>query len=156
MKAVNLSKIGRVLGVSLAALAMMAAASSDPAERLSDPAKEARARALFKDIRCLVCQNESIDDSEADLAGDLRRVVRSQIVAGRSDAEIKRYLESKYGQFVLLRPPFDWTNAALWAAPFGLLVIGGAVIVLRRRRDPALETPLSPEEAERLKAMTEG
>lgn len=144
----------RSLGLGLAALAMMAAASSDPAERLSDPAKEARARALFKDIRCLVCQNESIDDSEADLAGDLRRVVRSQITAGRSDAEIKRYLQSKYGQFVLLRPPFDWTNAALWAAPFGLLVIGGAVIVLRRRRDPALDAPLSAEESERLKALT--
>jgi cytochrome c-type biogenesis protein CcmH len=84
----------------LAALAgvLCIAAASDPAERLPDPAQEARARAIFEDVRCLVCQNESIDDSEAELAGDLRRVVREQVRQGRSDAEIKRFLTDRYGE----------------------------------------------------------
>jgi cytochrome c-type biogenesis protein CcmH len=109
--------------VSLRALAAMfagvlcLAAAADPADRLADPAQEARARAIFADVRCLVCQNESIDDSEAELAADLRHVVREQVKAGRSDAQIKRFLTDRYGEFVLMTPAFSWVNLALWGGP---------------------------------------
>ncbi|RYF88830.1 MAG: cytochrome c-type biogenesis protein CcmH, partial [Caulobacteraceae bacterium] len=99
--------------IALAALACVAAAS-DPAERLSDPAQEARARALFREVRCLVCQNESIDDSTAGLAGDLRKVIREQVAAGRDDAEIRAFLVDRYGEFALLKPAFSAPNAVLW------------------------------------------
>ena len=140
------------------ALAILAAvfclaAASDPAERLADPAQEARARALFREVRCLVCQNESIDDSEAQLAGDLRRIVREQVKAGRSDREIRAFLVERYGEFVLLKPPFSAGNAVLWLAPVGILLIGGALMVgLLRRRAPA-EGELSQDEEERLKRL---
>ena len=93
------------------------AAAADPADRLADPAQEARARAIFADVRCLVCQNESIDDSEAELAGDLRKVVREQVKAGRGDAEIKRFLTDRYGEFVLMTGPAGaaWEQAAAFA-----------------------------------------
>ena len=93
----------RALAAMLAGVLCLAAAA-DPADRLADPAKEARARAIFADVRCLVCQNESIDDSEAELAGDLRKLVREQVQAGRSDAEIKHFLTDRYGEFVLMTP----------------------------------------------------
>ena len=134
------------------------AAASDPAERLPDPAQEARARAIFEDVRCLVCQNESIDDSEAELAGDLRRVVREQVRQGRSDAEIKRFLTDRYGEFVLLTPAFNIGNLALWGGPF--LVVGlGIVLLLRRLRnrsnDNALSEELSVDEAARVERLSE-
>nr|WP_269713881.1 cytochrome c-type biogenesis protein [Caulobacter sp. NIBR2454] len=128
------------------------AAASDPSERLADPAQEARARELFQEVRCLVCQNESIDDSEAELAGDLRRVVRDEIVAGRSDAEIRRFLVERYGEFVLLKPAFSAGNAALWLAPFGIVLVGGALLFGLLRRRPKAEA-LSVEEETRLKAL---
>jgi cytochrome c-type biogenesis protein CcmH len=126
----------RTLLVTLAAVACMAAAS-EPNERLPDPAQEARARVLFREVRCLVCQNESIDDSQADLAADLRRIVRQEIALGRSDREIRAFLVDRYGEFVLLKPPFSIGNAALWLAPVGILAIGGGMMIalLRRRRD---------------------
>jgi cytochrome c-type biogenesis protein CcmH len=140
-------KVLRLAVLAAAALLLTAAASNDPADRLSDPAKEARARALFKEVRCLVCQNESIDDSEADLAGDLRKVVREQVSVGRSDAEVKRYLTDRYGEFVLLKPSFSLGNAVLWLTPFVIVLGGGAVLVLRTRRRPVpLPAPLSPSE----------
>jgi cytochrome c-type biogenesis protein CcmH len=142
----------RALLAGLAGVLCIAAAS-DPAERLPDPAQEAHARAIFKDIRCLVCQNESIDDSEAELAHDLRRTVREQVKAGRSDAEIKRYLTDRYGQFVLMRPSFDAGNLALWLGPFLVVVVGGALLFGRLRNRPP-ETELSKDEAERIARLS--
>jgi cytochrome c-type biogenesis protein CcmH len=142
----------RALLAGLAGVLCIAAAS-DPAERLPDPAQEAHARAIFKDIRCLVCQNESIDDSEAELAHDLRRTVREQVKAGRSDAEIKRYLTDRYGQFVLMRPSFDAGNLVLWIAPF-LVVALGLILLLGRLRNRQPDAELSQAEAERIERLS--
>lgn len=141
----------------LAALAgvLCLAAASDPAERLADPAKEARARAIFRDVRCLVCQNESIDDSEAELAHDLRVIVREQVAAGRSDVEIKRFLTDRYGEFVLLEPRFSAGNLALWAGPFLIVLVGGVLLVLRLRNRSA-DAELSQEEIVRLQRLSDG
>jgi cytochrome c-type biogenesis protein CcmH len=95
-----------------------------PAERLADPALEARARALSQELRCLVCQNQSIDDSNADLAHDLRVLVRERLVAGDSDANVLAYLTSRYGDYVLLRPPVKPATWALWFGPPALLLAG--------------------------------
>lgn len=135
----------------VAALLTLAAAS-DPSERLPDPAQEARARSLFAEVRCLVCQNESIDDSTAELAGDLRKVVREQIAAGQSDAEVKAFLTSRYGEFVLLRPPFNTGNAALWLSPF-LAVLAGLGLLAGRWRRRDVTPALNPEEESRLAAL---
>ena len=151
----------RRLGALLAGLAgvlCIAGSASDPAERLPDPAQEARARAIFEDVRCLVCQNESIDDSEAELAGDLRKVVREQVRQGRSDAEIKRFLTDRYGEFVLLTPAFNAGNLALWGGPFLVVALGGFLLLrrLRNRSDAdALSGDLSPEEAARVERLSE-
>lgn len=141
----------------LAALAgvLCIAAASDPSERLPDPAQEARARHLFQDVRCLVCQNESIDDSEAELAHDLRQVVRQQVAAGRSDAQIKQFLKDRYGEFVLMTPSFSPANLALWAVPF-LIVLGGVALLFARLRNRTPEAELSPGEIERLDRLSEG
>lgn len=128
------------------------AAEADPAERLADPAAEARARALFQETRCLVCQGQSIDDSDAELAHDLRQVIRGQIAAGRSPGEVRAFLTARYGDFVLLRPPLSPANAILWAGPFLVGLLGLGLLFGRYRR--AGETPpLSPEDAERLRAL---
>ena len=138
----------------LAALAGAAcvAAASDPAERLADPAQEAQARALFADVRCLVCQNESIDDSEAELARDLRQIVREQVKAGKTDAQIKRFLTDRYGEFVLLTPQFSIGNLVLWAGPF-LIVLFGAGLLLARLRNRPVDAELTPSEAQRLRKL---
>lgn len=143
----------RKLLVLLAAVFCIAAAS-DPAERLADPGQEARARALFAQVRCLVCQNESIDDSQAELAGDLRRLVRDQIRAGKSDGQVKTYLTDRYGEFVLLKPALSWGNAALWGAPF-TVVIAGVLLLLRNVRTPRPSSELSDEEAARLAVLAD-
>lgn len=147
--------------VVLAAIACMAAAS-EPNERLTDPAQEARARVLFREVRCLVCQNESIDDSQADLAADLRRIVRQEIAQGRSDQEVRAFLVARYGEFVLLKPPFSIGNAALWLAPVGILAAGSGLMIAllrRRREDGAVELDeaeaLSPDEEALLAALLE-
>lgn len=105
------------------AMAIPASALS-PSERLPDPVQEARARELSAQLRCLVCQNQSIDDSDAELAKDLRRLVRERIVAGDNDAAVKEFLVRRYGEFVLLKPSFSLRNALLWLLPFGVLVAG--------------------------------
>lgn len=140
----------------LAALAGVAclAAASDPAERLPDPAQEARAREIFRDVRCLVCQNESIDDSEAELAQDLRQIVREQVKAGKDEAEIKRFLTDRYGEFVLLTPSFSVGNLALWGVPF-LVVIAGVALLFARLRKRTFDAELTPLEAERLRRFDE-
>ncbi|HEX6861048.1 MAG TPA: cytochrome c-type biogenesis protein [Caulobacteraceae bacterium] len=137
----------RVLAALAATLCI--AAASDPSERLPDPAQEARARELFKEVRCLVCQNESIDDSEADLAADLRQIVRRQVAAGRSDEQIRQFLVARYGEFVLLKPPFSAGNLALWIGPFLVLILGGVLLIALVRGRPQPEA-LSPEEEARL------
>lgn len=143
------------LRAALAALAgtLCLAAASDPAERLPDPGREARARAIMQDVRCLVCQNESIDDSEAELARDLRHVVREQVQAGRSDAQIKQYLTDRYGQFVLLRPTFDPANLVLWLGPF-LVVALGVVLLVGRLRNRQPDVELSQAEADRIERLS--
>ena len=143
----------RVFLACLAAVFCMAAAS-DPSERLADPAQEARAREIFAQVRCLVCQNESIDDSEAELARDLRHIVRDQVREGRSDGEIKRFLVDRYGEFVLLRPRFSIGNAMLWIGPF-LVVALGVVLLLSRLRSrlPQPEPELDAADAERLRRL---
>lgn len=138
---------------ALAAVFCMAAAS-DPAERLPDPAQEARAREMFQQVRCLVCQNESIDDSEAELAQDLRKLVREQVAAGRTDAQIKTYLTERYGEFVLLRPAFSAGNAALWLAPFAVVGLG-LVLLLARLRNREGEVELSEAEETRLRSLSD-
>ena len=146
------------LAASLAAV-LCIAAGSDPAERLGDPGKEARARQLFQEFRCLVCQNESIDDSEAALAGDLRQVVRDQVKQGRSDQQIRAFLVERYGEFVLLKPPFSAGNALLWATPAIALILGGVLMVLLLRRRAASTAdgedtpPLSQVEEARLQVL---
>lgn len=143
----------RVLLAALAGVLSLAAAS-DPAERLADPAQEAQARAIFHDVRCLVCQNESIDDSEADLAHDLRQIVREQVKAGRSEAEVKAFLTQRYGEFVLLTPSFAPGNLALWGGPL-LVVIAGAVLLLVRLRRRAPDAELTPLEAQRVRELSQ-
>ncbi len=138
--------------IVLAAVACIAAAS-DPSERMADPGQEARARALFREVRCLVCQNESIDDSTAPLAGDLRKVVREQIAAGRTDQEIRDFLVARYGEFALLKPAVSGPNAVLWGAPLLVLLMGGGLLVLRLRQRPQAAA-LSPEEEARLAQLT--
>ncbi len=128
-----------------------------PAERLADPALEARARVLSQELRCLVCQNQSIDDSNADLAHDLRVLVRERLAAGDSDAEVLRYLTSRYGDYVLLKPPVKPATWLLWFGPPGLLLAGGlALLLAQRRRRAALATaplPLSAAEQQRLERL---
>jgi cytochrome c-type biogenesis protein CcmH len=151
--------VRRGLALLAAALsgALCLAAASDPAERLRDPAKEAHARALFREIRCVECQSESIDESEAPLAHDLRQIVREQVSAGRSDAEIKRYLTDRYGEFVLLKPGFSAANAVVWVLPVVAALGGGLAIVLyvrRRGREP--EPDLTAEEEAKLRDLMAG
>ncbi|MBI5942550.1 MAG: cytochrome c-type biogenesis protein CcmH [Caulobacterales bacterium] len=136
----------------LLAVLTMAGAASDPSERLPDPAQEARARALFSQVRCLVCQNESIDDSDAELAADLRKVVREQIAAGRSDAQVKTFLTDRYGEFVLLAPRFSLANAPLWFAGLAVVLAGLGLLVSRWRRREVTQD-LNSEEESRLAAL---
>ena len=130
-----------------------------PDEILPDTALETRARALSRELRCMVCQNQSIDDSDAPLARDLRLLVRERLKTGDSDAQVLDFLTARYGQFVLLKPRFGWDTALLWGAPAGVLLVGGFAIVMawRRRKDlsaPATP-PLSDEETRRLNDLAE-
>ena len=120
-----------------------------------DPVLEARLMHLSKELRCLVCQNETLADSQADLAGDLRREVREKMREGMSDAEIKTYLTQRYGDFVLYRPPVKSITWLLWFGPFLLLLsaAGGVVYFIKRRRRALEETPLSPEDAARIQSL---
>ena len=136
-------------------LAPLAARAVQPDEIMTDPRLEARARALSAQLRCLVCQNESIDESHADLARDLRVLVRERLQAGDSDDKIRAYLVLRYGDFILLKPPFKLETWLLWGAPFVILLAGGGIILVARRRHKSLAQPNSLSEAERatLEAM---
>jgi cytochrome c-type biogenesis protein CcmH len=128
-----------------------ALAVGDPAEQLPEPAQEERARGIGRELRCLVCQNQSIEDSDAGLARDLRRIVREQVAAGRSDREVVRFVHDRYGDFVLLRPPFTLGTALLWGTPAVALLGGGLLILtLRRRRAASPPAELSAAERARL------
>ena len=134
-----------------------ARAVSDPSELLANPAQEARAEAIGQQLRCLVCQNESIEDSSADLARDIRTIIRQQVVAGRSDQQIIGYMVQRYGTFILLKPPFDALTALLWGTPVIALLLGlgialGAVWRRRRRPQPG-PAPLSEAERARLESL---
>lgn len=142
----------RILAILGAVLCI--AAASDPADRLPDPAQEARARELFREVRCMVCQNESIDDSNAELAGDLRRLVRDEIKAGKTDDQVRTHLTDRYGEFVLLKPAFSWGNAALWGAPFVVVVLG-LWLLFRSFRNRPVDEELTPDEAKRLKGLSD-
>ncbi len=125
-----------------------------PDEMLADPALEARARTLSVELRCLVCQNQSIDDSDAPLAKDLRVLVRERIKSGDSNSQVMDYLVARYGEFVLLRPRFELRTAILWTMPFAVAILGGIGIFLGLRRRAATrgntEVPLSDAEKTRL------
>ena len=141
----------RHLALILSAVLLMAQAPAPapaPDRPLADPAAETRARDLFQDIRCVVCQHESIADSPAGIAADLRQVVREEIAAGATDAEIRSRLVDRYGDYILFRPPFDPSTLILWLAPFAL-AIGAAGVFLARRR-PTEAVPLSAGEERRL------
>ncbi len=147
-----------VIIMLLVALAPIPAAAVNPSEVLADPVLEARAREISKDLRCLVCQNQSIDDSDASLARDLRVLVRERLTAGDSNEQVVAYVVSRYGDFVLLNPPFKGTTYVLWLAPAGIALIGiVAVVVFFRRRQGAAVAPagLSTEEQDRLANLME-
>ena len=131
-----------------------AALAVKPDEVLADSALEARARTLSEELRCMVCQNQSIDESDADLARDLRVLVRQRLVAGDTDQQVMDYVVSRYGEFVLLKPRFDLRNALLWGTPVLLLLVGGVFIVLTARSRRVLATKsLSAEEQASLDAI---
>jgi cytochrome c-type biogenesis protein CcmH len=139
-----------LLAATLALGAALPAFAVQPDEVLADPALEARARAISVNLRCMVCQNQSIDDSDAELARDLRVLVRERLVAGDTDEEVYAFVVARYGEFVLLRPAFSGRNALLWAAPVLILLAGGAFLLVRRRTVRAPVKGLSAEEEARL------
>ncbi|HWB48720.1 MAG TPA: cytochrome c-type biogenesis protein [Stellaceae bacterium] len=126
-----------------------------PDEMLSDPKLEVRAREIGKELRCLVCRNQSIDDSEADLAHDLRVLVRQRLAAGDSDRQVVDYIVSRYGDFVLLKPPFEPSTWLLWGGPALVLLIGAVGVrrYVRRQAAAVAPPPLTPDEAHRLAAI---
>jgi len=142
----------------LAALGLSAAHAVLPDEVMSDQAKEARARSLSRELRCMVCQNQSIDDSEAPLARDIRLLVRERIAAGDSDAQVIDFLVARYGEFVLLKPRFERQTLLLWLVPPLLLIGGGLGLWLHIRRRARGESdaaipPLTADEEARLSAL---
>ncbi len=148
--------------VLLVVLGAVGAHAVEPGEILDDPVLEVRAREISKELRCLVCQNQSIDDSDAPLARDLRILVRERLVAGDADGAVIAFIAARYGDFVLLRPPFKPTTYALWLGPAAIFLAGaiGVVVFLRRRRGalPAAASapPLSEEESRRLAKLMDG
>lgn len=144
---------GSLLAVGLLALSLPAFGQvGDTSYRLRDPEQETRAREIGKELRCLVCQNQSIEDSDASLARDLRRIVREQVEQGASNEQVMRFVHERYGDFVLLRPPFKWSTLLLWATP-AIALLGGFFTIWRSRRR-AVATGIGPTElteAERIR-----
>jgi cytochrome c-type biogenesis protein CcmH len=146
----------RAVALFLALCIAVPALAVQPDEVLDDPALEARARGLSAQLRCLVCQNQSIDDSDAPLAKDLRVLIREHLVRGESDEQVMDFIVSRYGEFVLLKPRFTSKTVLLWSAPFAVLLL--AALFMWRRRSPAsmAETPLTEaEKAELRRAIKE-
>ena len=153
-------RVATYLGaVAATLLAASVALAVEPDEIMQDPALEARARALSAGLRCLVCQNQSIDDSNAPLARDLRVLVRERLKAGDSDAQVMQFVEDRYGEFVLLRPPLSWRTVVLWGSPILALIVAVWMTAQawRRRQMPAAPggaaAPLSADEEEKLRAI---
>ncbi|CAM5770005.1 cytochrome c-type biogenesis protein CcmH [Labrys miyagiensis] len=141
----------RFLIACLFGLAVLPALAVQPDEMLSDPALEARARALSAELRCMVCQNELIDDSDATLAKDLRILVRERLKAGDSDEAVKAFLVARYGDFILLKPPLELRTIVLWSAPFVLLILGaGGIYAFSRRQRTSKPEALSSAEQARI------
>ncbi|UCH76268.1 MAG: cytochrome c-type biogenesis protein CcmH [Rhodospirillales bacterium] len=144
-----------ILAVVLLLVALPSAQAVQPDEVLDDPALEARAREISQNLRCLVCQNQSIDDSNAELARDLRIIVRQRLVAGDSNDEVFQFVVDRYGDYVLLTPPLRGTTFALWFGPLIILLIAGGALLLaaRRRRSGATAGGLTAEEQARLSEL---
>jgi cytochrome c-type biogenesis protein CcmH len=143
-----------LLALLAATLLALPALAKEAAPLADDPVVEQRLNVIAEELRCLVCQNESLAGSRADLAQDLRREVRTLIKDGKSDQEVKDFLVSRYGDFVLYRPQVKPTTYVLWMGPFVLLIIGIAVLVyLRRRSRQVVDTPLSAEECQRAESL---
>jgi cytochrome c-type biogenesis protein CcmH len=142
----------RLLATLFFFMSLSSALAVNPGEVLKDPALEARARQISTELRCLVCQNQSIDISDADLAKDLRVIVRERLTAGDTDGQVFDYVVARYGEFVLLKPSFSARNVILWAAPFVLVLIGvGVILISSRRRAHAAPAPaLSADEQRQL------
>jgi len=152
--------LARIVSCLLLAPVLLAeswpAAAVEPKEMLADAALEARAREISRGLRCVVCQNESIDESDADLAHDLRVLVRERLKAGDSDEQVVQFVVDRYGDFVLLRPPVKPETYLLWASPAILLLLAGVIIAMylrRHRSDVAMPPPLSAEEQARVEAL---
>lgn len=136
----------------LALLALPGAAHAvEPDEMLADPALEARARSISEGLRCLVCQNESVDESHAPLAHDIRVLVRKRLEAGDTNAQVRDYLVARYGQFILLRPPLELQTLLLWGTPLVVLLAGGAAAALAMRRRPGKSADAALSDSERRK-----
>ena len=148
-----------LIALLVALAAPGAALAVQPDEILKDSALEARARSLSSELRCMVCQNQSIDDSEAPLAKDLRMLVRERLTKGDSDRQVLDFIVARYGEFVLLKPRFELRTLALWGLPPAALIAGmiGLIVALRRRKTAAAElAPLSAAEQQRLATLVEG
>lgn len=146
-----------VIALALTLALVWPALAVQPDEVLDDPALEERARSLSSEIRCLVCQNELIDESNAELARDLRILVRERLVAGDTDQEVLEFLVARYGDYVLLRPPVKGTTVLLWFGPAIVLLLGGVIIALRmrssRNRSSSGPAPLTEEEEARVRDL---
>ncbi len=148
--------VGRIAVMLTALLAVAPAGAVLPGEVLADPALEARARSLSTEIRCLICQNQNIDESDADLARDLRLLIRERLTAGDSDEATVAFLVARYGEFVLLRPRFSASTVLLWGAPVLFLLLGGAMafsVVRRRAQSQPAAAALSADETRRVEAL---
>ena len=152
-------RLPAILLASALTLSVQMAQAVQPDEILPDPALEARARDISRDLRCLVCQNQSIDDSNADLARDMRILVRERLVAGDSDRQIREFLVARYGEFVLLNPPVNPGTYLLWATPPLTLLLGAGILLVwfrgRRRTGDVANQPvaLSPDDEARIRAL---
>ena len=136
-------------------LMLLAASSFVVAQTTSDPALDARVRALSAELRCLVCQNQTVADSESPVARDMRDQVRMQLAAGKSEAEVKSYMSDRFGDFVLYNPPFKATTVVLWAGPFAVLLFAGFLLIRRLQKSSVAHAPavLSDEDRDRARAM---
>ena len=149
--------MSRLVWIALAALVALGAAAREAPPVATDVQVEERLMRISEELRCLVCQNESLAASRADLAQDLRREVRELIKTGKTDDEIRDFLVARYGDFVLYRPPFKASTLALWLGPLALLVVGFAVVAeFVRRRRAAQQAVLSAEDEERAEALLKG
>jgi cytochrome c-type biogenesis protein CcmH len=142
-----------LLAIFVVLASVARALAVQPDEILKDPVLEARARALSAELRCLVCQNQSIDDSDAPLARDLRILLREQIEQGKSDGEVMDFIVARYGEYVLLKPRFSGRTLLLWGLPFAVLALAALALFLRRKPDATGENPLSEAEKAALERL---